>query len=201
MPELAPLPAGCLLRPAKITDKPMIHQMLKNLERELAPVHPSIPWIAWGSLMGFAVFLVALGTIAPETRTLLQFLIGTLLVICLIAIAATLVLLQQEWTRYWVIEYNGYLVACAKLQRHHNYSVLFDLYVAPDWRGRGVGSYFVAYLGQQATKPLYLACLPVRLPFYKRLGFAQVSAKKLPPLLQYDLGLPTRPGIIPLVMS
>lgn len=201
MPELSPLPTGCLLRPAKIADKPMLQQMLKNLERELAPVHPSVPWIFWGSLIGFAVFLALLSTIAPEVRDFLRWLLSGLMGICLIAIATTLLMLHQEWTRYWVIEYNGYLVACAKLQRHNNYSVLFDLYVVPDWRGRGVGSHLVAYLGQQATKPLYLACLPVRLPFYKRLGFAPVSAKKLPPLLQYDLGLPTRPGIIPLVMS
>lgn len=192
------LPTGCCLRPARTTDKAALRHLLTQLERELTT--PERSWVLRGTVLTGVGLLIAWATIVPGGRTVLQpFLLPTMGVL----IAASLLLpllLQREWAHYWVIEADGVLVACAKLQRHGSYSVLFDVYVLPEWRQRGVGSHLVRHLGQQATKPLYLACLPARLPFYTRLGFSPIASKTLSPVLQYDLGLMTRSGIIPLVL-
>lgn len=202
MPELSPLPNGCTIRPAQATDMPRIQQMLKNLAREITP--PAViawQWL-WVGILGCGL-LVAIGYVfgTPTLRTLLNLLVICALGVTLMMTIAAVWLQTTEWIHYWVVEYNGYLLACAKLQHQGSHSLLFDLYVAPDWRGKGVGSYLVNQLSQRATKPLYLACLPMRLAFYQRLGFVPVPPKRLPLSLQYDLGLPTRPGIIPLVLQ
>jgi N-acetylglutamate synthase-like GNAT family acetyltransferase len=190
-----------LLRPATAADQPQIQQLLKNLEKEMSAVAALPSWLPGGVLVSLLLPIAVYGWLVPEARSFLQLLLAAIGIVVLLVVLGTLLLLQQAWQYYWVIEYRGYLVACAKLQRYSSYSTLFDLYVVPDWRRQGVGSHFVSFLAQQATKPLYLACLPARLPFYQRLGFAQVSPRRLPTLLQYDLGLPTRPGIIPMMLG
>jgi N-acetylglutamate synthase-like GNAT family acetyltransferase len=202
MSDSFPLPAGCTLRPAKITDKPKIQQMLKNLEREIAPESAAIRQQVWGIAITLVIMTLSTSSLPwVEIRTLFQIVVASIVLAALLVCLATWVMQEREWTQYWVIEFNGYLVACAKLQRHGHYSALFDLYVVPDWRRKGVGSCLVNAIGQKANKPLYLACLPARLPFYQRLGFSQVAPKRLSPLIRYDLGLPTRPNIIPMMLS
>jgi N-acetylglutamate synthase-like GNAT family acetyltransferase len=175
--------------------------MLRNLERELAPAVESSPWVNWTVILGVAALAGGYGAIAPNLRSVLRFLATPTLIIGAGLTLAILYIMQNDWQRYWVVESDNSLIACAKLNRQSDYSVLYDVYVFPEWRGRGLGSYLVKHLTQHATKPLYLATLPARLPFYKRLGFAPVPVQRLPLLLQYDLGLPTRPGIVPLVLA
>ena len=195
------LPAECVLRPANAADQPLIQRLLTNLEQETRSDTVLSSWFGKGLGFGLLGLVGIYALIVPGgLRSLLRFLMLPILIVSAGAVLLNLSL-QREWKQYWVIEANGYLVACAKLQRQGNYSVLYDLYVVPDWRKRGIGSHLVSYLGQQATKPLYLACLPTRLSFYRRLGFAPIAPKQLPGLLQYDLGLPTRRGIIPLVLT
>ena len=200
MSQPSSLPAECVLRPASLPDKPLIKRLLANLEQETRSDNLLASWVSGSVGLGLLGAAGMYAAIAPGGfRTLLRFLTVPLL---LMSVGLVLVSLsvQREWNQYWVIETKGYLVACAKLQRHGKYSVLYDLYVVPDWRKQGIGSHLVSHLGQQANKPLYLACLPARLSFYRRLGFAPIAPKKLPTLLQYDLGLSLRPGIIPLVL-
>ncbi|HEY9906796.1 MAG TPA: GNAT family N-acetyltransferase [Thermosynechococcaceae cyanobacterium] len=195
------LPAECVLRPANAADQPLIQRLLTNLEQETRSDTVLSSWFGKGLGFGLLGLVGIYALIVPGgLRSLLRLLMLPILIVSAGAVLLNLSL-QREWKQYWVIEANGYLVACAKLQRQGNYSVLYDLYVVPDWRKRGIGSHLVSYLGQQATKPLYLACLPTRLSFYRRLGFAPIAPKQLPGLLQYDLGLPTRRGIIPLVLT
>lgn len=108
---------------------------------------------------------------------------------------------QGEWLDFWVIEYENSLVACAKLCQYSDYSVLFDLFVIPEWRNQGLGSFLVGHLGQVAKKPLYLACVPATVSFYIRLGFHRVSAKNLSAWLQYKLGIQGRSRIVPMVLQ
>lgn len=201
MSELPSLPLGCLLRPAKANDRPIIHQMLRNLEQELAPAVKSPAWGSWTVVLGVAALTGGYGAIAPGFRAALRFLAAPTLLFGAGLTVAILYMMQNDWQRYWVVESGNSVVACAKLNCQSDYSVLYDVYVFPAWRGRGLGSYLVNHLTQHATKPLYLATLPARLPFYKRLGFTPVLANRLPLLLQYDLGLPTRPEIVPLVLA
>lgn len=199
---LAPpsLPPKCICRPAGPADQPDIRQMLVHLEREIQTASPLPQWLLWGLILGIVV-LVGIYVVLPGTKAIVQPLISLIVICVLLLLIAAFISIQNEWKHYWVIEREGYLIACAKLQHHSTYSILFDLYVLPDWRKQGIGSYLVSQLGQQVNHPLYLACVPARLPFYTRLGFSPVPPRGLPPLLQYDLGLPGRFGIVPLVLT
>jgi len=96
---------------------------------------------------------------------------------------------QIRWSQFWVIECEGRIVACGQLRCFPGAQELGSVVVAPAWRGRGLGSYMVKYLIQQATEPLYLECLGSRLAqFYTRFGFVPVSWQELPRTLKWKFG-------------
>ncbi len=97
---------------------------------------------------------------------------------------------QLRWSQFWVIECAGRVVACGQLRSFLGAQELGSLVVAPDWRGRGLGSYLVNYLIQEATQPLYLECLGSRLvKFYTRFGFEPIALQELPPSLKRKFGI------------
>ncbi len=202
MPDLRSLPPGCILRLASDSDKHQIQALLSRLEQELVP--HSLWWRRFWQrgLWSIAIALTTLRiglyfvgaphyTSSPKMSLLLLLGWG----------GSWIVNAQREWHNYWVVDCAGQIVACAKLQPFKLYTVLYDLYVLPDWRKQGLGSYIVSHLAQIATHPLYLACYPPRLSFYQRLGFTPVPPARLSTLLRYDLGLPGRPDVIPLVTT
>ncbi len=189
------LPPGFRLRPAKAADKTLIRKLLLRLQQEIMPIDSRLQLVVVGIVLG----LVAIGILA-STPWLFHWLLSLLFVVLLIWLVIFLVLLKGTWVNFWVVEQDGSLVACAKLCQYETYSILYDLFVVPEQRGRGLGSYLVNYLSQQATKPLYLGCLPSTIEFYTRLGFTPVSPKKLPSIIRHELGIPSRFGIVPLVL-
>jgi amino-acid N-acetyltransferase len=97
---------------------------------------------------------------------------------------------QIRWSQFWVIEGDGCLVACGQLRSFPGAQELGSLVVAPAWRGRGLGSYLVKHLIQQATQPLYLECLGKKLAeFYTRFGFVPIAWQELPQSLKWKFGL------------
>lgn len=99
---------------------------------------------------------------------------------------------QVRWQQFWVIESDGDLVACGQLRSFSGAQELGSVVVAPAWRGKGLGTYLVKHLVQQATQPLYLECLGSRLAsFYTRFGFVPVSWQELPRSLKIKFGLST----------
>ena len=97
---------------------------------------------------------------------------------------------QLRWSQFWVIECAGRLVACGQLRSFPGAQELGSLVVAPDWRGRGLGSYLVNSLIQEATQPLYLECLGSRLAkFYAHFGFVPIAWQELPPPLKRKFGI------------
>lgn len=198
MTETRVLPPNCIIRTARAADRSLIRQLLNDFRQEVLP--PSSPtdlfmqWVVWIflSLGGFWLTLL----IGPGT--MLHLLAGPAIVLAIGILAALLFTWNDDWEDFWVIEHEQTIIACAKLRCHSRYSVLHDVYVVPQWRSRGLGSYLVNYVGQQATRPLYLSCMPSLVKFYSRLGFTPVAVTKLPPLLQYDLGIPGRFEVVPL---
>ena len=92
---------------------------------------------------------------------------------------------QLRWQQFWIIEYYGCLVAFGQLRNFHLAQELGSLFVAPDWRNQGLGTFLIEHLVAQATQPLYLKCLKHPLViFYKRRGFAPVNFEDLPPSLK-----------------
>lgn len=97
---------------------------------------------------------------------------------------------QVRWSQFWVIESEARIVACGQLRYFPGAQELGSVVVAPAWRSRGLGSYLVKYLIQQATQPLYLECLGSRLAqFYTRFGFVPVYWQELPRSLKWKFGV------------
>ncbi len=192
------LPPNCTIRPAHAADRSLIRQLLNNFRQEVLPP-PSrtdvvMRWLVWMVLGLGGLYLTLL--VGPET--LLHLLAGPAIVLAIGILVALLFTWNDDWRDFWVIEHEGTIVACAKLRCHSRYSVLHDVYVIPQQRSQGLGSYLVQYLGPQAIRPLYLSCMPNLVRFYNRLGFTPVAVTKLPSLLQYDLGIPGRFEVVPL---
>jgi N-acetylglutamate synthase-like GNAT family acetyltransferase len=201
MPVPRVLPPNCLLRPACSTDKAFIRRLLNDFKQEVLP--PRSPtdlfmqWVVWSVVATGTLGL----TITVGPGTLLNLLAGPAIVLASGILIALVFTWNEDWEDFWVIEYNQAIIACAKLRCHSRYSVLHDVYVIPKWRSQGLGSYLVKHLGERANRPLYLTCMPNLVAFYRRLGFTPVCSKKLPPLLQYDLGIPGRFEVVPLKLS
>jgi N-acetylglutamate synthase-like GNAT family acetyltransferase len=195
------LPPNCILRPACSADRNFIRRLLNDFKQEVLPPPSStdrlMKWVVWGILAAGGLGL----TITVGPGTLLNLLAGPAIVLASGILITLLFTWNDDWQDFWVIEHNQAIIACAKLRCHSRYSVLHDVYVIPPWRSQGLGSYLVRHLGEQATRPLYLTCMPNRVTFYYRLGFTPVSSQKLPPLLQYDLGIPGRLEVVPLKLS
>lgn len=99
---------------------------------------------------------------------------------------------QIHWSQFWVIESKQRLVACGQLRCFPGAQELGSLVVAPAWRNRGLGTYLVKHLIQEATQPLYLECLGSRLAqFYTRFGFVPISWQELPQPLKWKFGFST----------
>jgi amino-acid N-acetyltransferase len=99
---------------------------------------------------------------------------------------------QIHWSQFWVIESEKCLVACGQLRCFPGAQELGSLVVAPAWRNRGLGTYLVKHLIQEATQPLYLECLGSRLAqFYTRFGFVPISWQELPRSLKWKFGFST----------
>lgn len=98
-----------------------------------------------------------------------------------LVLAAKLDPTQLRWQQFWVIECDGRLVACGQLRSFPGAQELGSVVVTSAWRGRGLGTYLVKHLVEEARQPLYLECLGSRLAkFYARFDFVSVSWQELP---------------------
>jgi N-acetylglutamate synthase-like GNAT family acetyltransferase len=198
MTELSP--PNYTIRPAITHDKWQIRRLLSNFDQE-APPRPFADF-SQGTRLYYLVlfFLTALG-INFFFLLGIRFLIGVAGLALLAALLSLLnVVFSQEWRKFWIIEQNGQVVACGKLCEYVTYSMLYNVLVLPEYRSQGLGSALVKHLTGQATKPLYLACSPAKIGFYTRLGFVQMRSSDLSPMLRHELGISTRPEIVPLVL-
>jgi GNAT superfamily N-acetyltransferase len=196
-----PLPSGCVLRPAIPADKPLIQTLLDQCRREVLPSISDSERALRGLAIATGILLGGYLIISAKPGQLLLPLAGFTGAIGIGVVAVQVLTWSEGWANFWIIEQNDRPVACAKLRCYSRYSVLNDLFVVPEWRDRGLGSYLIANLGKKATKPLYLTCLPSLVQFYTRLGFSPISVNHLSPLLQFDLGIPNQLTVVPLVMK
>jgi N-acetylglutamate synthase-like GNAT family acetyltransferase len=194
------LPTGCLLRPACAADKPGIRKLLQQFRQEVVPPVTLGDWILRAAIVGCGGLLTGYLAIALGLSSLLNLLAGFAAVVGIGALLTLIITWNEDWENFWIIEQGSTILACAKLRRQNRYSLLHDLYVLPEWRSQGLGSYLVHQVSTQATKPLYLTCLPKLVQFYLQFGFTPVSVHTLSPLLQYELGIPGRFEVVPLVL-
>jgi N-acetylglutamate synthase-like GNAT family acetyltransferase len=96
---------------------------------------------------------------------------------------------QQQCARYWVMEYDGQIIGCGRVDVHRQHSEIYDLFVLAEWRSCGIGQAIMQQLMAQATRPIYLASLPKAVAFYQRLGFKPIASQDLPWPLMHRLSL------------
>jgi N-acetylglutamate synthase-like GNAT family acetyltransferase len=179
-------PIGCILRPAQLQDRRAIAQLTQQLHQTAFP-HGQ-PWRHWWLWFGVGVLailwwhrlewgvalllgIVPLGLLGLGLWRLLQ-LTG-----------------EHHWSRYWVLDYQGAVIGCGRMDDHPTHSEIYDLYILPEWRGRGLGRALVQCLLQRARRPIYLASLPQTVTFYQGLGFQAIDARRLHPLVCNRLSL------------
>ncbi|MBF2047282.1 MAG: GNAT family N-acetyltransferase [Leptolyngbya sp. IPPAS B-1204] len=109
--------------------------------------------------------------------------------------------LFADWQNYWVIEQNQQLIACARRTGYNSYAVLCDVVVAPEYRHHGVGTLLIAAMTRMETQPLYLACCPKLIPFYRRFQFVVINPRSLTAYLRRELGLEQNPALVVLCYS
>ncbi|WP_432812280.1 GNAT family N-acetyltransferase [Pantanalinema sp. GBBB05] len=198
MTDFAPLPTGCKLRPARPSDRRFIRHLLHQFRQEIIPPPTRMQILRQGATLSLLAAISCYLIATIDWTDLVNFLMAAAIATGFMILLVVVLSWNESWLNFWVIEHQGSPIACAKLRQQPHYSVLYDVYVMSQWRQQGVGSFLVSQLAQQATKPLYLACMPPLVQFYSRLGFTPVTPKALPPLLSYDLGIPGRFAIVPM---
>jgi N-acetylglutamate synthase-like GNAT family acetyltransferase len=198
-------PSDYVLRPAVHSDQRSLRNLLYHFHQERSTLSRSRTgndrWTG-GRWFGLGV-LIALGLHVMHLISALA--IGLILLLGVGVIVAVIIesssfTVSEDWQQFWVVEHSGQLIGCAKLCAHRHYSTLYNVLVASGWRGRGVGTDLVRQVTQAAPKPIYLACRPEKVNFYRRLGFQPVPAGTLSPLLRRDLELTARSDILPMVL-
>ncbi|MDB9315380.1 GNAT family N-acetyltransferase [Spirulina sp. CS-785/01] len=188
------------LRPARRRDRWRLQSLVWQFMHEEASPHlwktlarqfiRPLLWFSLGLLLQlYLLFAVSL----PVGQGILIILFNLTLVLwigVILSFLRVLLLMYSEvlrqWSNYCVIEHQNRLIACSGLRITASYSVIYNLFVHPQWRGQYLGSQLVQTLTQKARPPLYLACKPQRLNFYTRLGFQRVNYEQLPlPAQQY----------------
>ncbi|MBD2326909.1 GNAT family N-acetyltransferase [Alkalinema sp. FACHB-956] len=178
-------------KPASSTARPPVTfvQVYKAFQQIHPHPHPSFQGRAWWGYFGWgvtiAIGLYYLQTLPEPTGVILAWLIFGLSLVML----AILLIPWINWSDYWVIEYQGTVVACAKLYLNPTHSEVYDVFVHPDWRGQGLGAALLQTLIQKATIPIYLASLPTTISFYQKLGFAPIEPWDLEPQLRTRLSI------------
>ncbi|MBD2303498.1 GNAT family N-acetyltransferase [Nostoc sp. FACHB-87] len=97
---------------------------------------------------------------------------------------------QMRWQQFLVIEYHGRLIAFGQIRNYYIAQELGSLYVAPNFRNQGLGSFLVENLVNEAIQPLYLKCVKRELiEFYIKCGFTPVLFEELPCPLKFKFRL------------
>ena len=87
---------------------------------------------------------------------------------------------QLRWENFSVIEFQDKVIACGQLRQFPGCQELGSLVVEKSWRDRGLGSYLVQHLVEEATAPVYVECMGWLVEFYEQLGFVKISWSELP---------------------
>ncbi|MBE9030320.1 GNAT family N-acetyltransferase [filamentous cyanobacterium LEGE 11480] len=191
----------CHLRPATVRDAKAIRQLTRRLHKTAVPQPKWQEWIAWCILS----CIVILFWHHPKIGIALFLSATPLWVILVMTVLVASHDQKQQYDRYWVMDYQGQIIGCGRIDIHKQHSEIYDLFVLPEWRSCGIGQAIMHQLMAQAIQPIYLASLPKASSFYLHLGFQPVNPKDLPILLTGRLSLNSpryrRVGLQPLVFQ
>ncbi|MBF2072607.1 MAG: GNAT family N-acetyltransferase [Synechococcales cyanobacterium C42_A2020_086] len=200
-PDWFPSPATAfVLRRARLQDGWQLRSLLRLAKREERLLTRKISWQL--KLMGG--LLIALGLYGLSALVGLRVMLYGLLAVALLGVAIWLYPpISLEYSRFWVVEHRGRLLACGQLSNcmayPGGYSLLSDVVVARPWQRQGIGSFLVKELSRRVPHPLYLLTAPRHLEFYRRLGFEVVPPWQVAAAIRVQLGLAHRPTYLLLV--
>ncbi len=174
-----------IIRPACYRDKEAIQSLIweftfaEALELDLRIILYRLIVV---TLLTYSFFLVRSFTIPIYGELVEALVIAAILFNCIYALqlsSAMIMGIGTTWQRYWVVEKDSQLVACALLNIYSSNSELAYLFVKPAWRGRRIASSLINRLIQESPNTLYLACKPKMIKFYSKLGFREVRWQDL----------------------
>jgi N-acetylglutamate synthase-like GNAT family acetyltransferase len=113
-----------------------------------------------------------------------------------------------HWQRFLVAASAGGVIGTVQLKPHRDGSCeLASLAVAPAYQNRRIGGVLIRAVLGLSRPPIYLTCVDLLEPYYKRFGFRRLTRREMPPDLRRidrigNLLLPLlRPGRRLLVMG
>lgn len=195
------LPQGCVLRKAQIQDKWHLQKLVWQFEiEEVLELDARIIGYRLLILLGISLILslqVYLLEFNPIIIKLIltigiiytSFLIFTAINDLMIIFLNILIGAVSNWSKFWVIEYKQELIGCASVNFYRKNSSLGYLYIKPQWRNQGLGSYLLKYLILKSHNPVSLICKPKLVEFYATYGFSEVPWHQLSPNLKIMYGV------------
>ena len=155
------LPPGCILRPACSEDLGTIRKLV--FQAKLDPTQ--LRWENF-SVIEFQAKLTNLERVNPNCR-------GDS------GIASENKIIPNGRGDSGIASQNK-IIACGQLRQFSGCQELGSLVVDKSWRDRGLGSYLVQNLVEEATAPVYVECMGWLVEFYEQLGFVKIAWKDLP---------------------
>jgi len=199
--NITSLPQGCVLRKAQAQDKWHLQKLVWAFEiEEVLELDARVIGYKFLILLGVSAILslqIYLINFFPLLIKLIlvmgimytSFAIFTAVNSLVIIFLNILIGATTNWSRFWVIEYKQELVGCASVNFYSKNSSLGYLYIKPQWRNRGLGSYLLQYLIGKSSNPVSLICKPKLVEFYASYGFSTVSWQDLSPIHKIMYGI------------
>lgn len=191
------LPQGCVLRSATKSDRFALQALVYRFIRQEAwsfevriVGYSLLQILMLSGLIWLESFLFAFSRQGWVQLGLFFAILATMIMICL-EISFLLLHLQSSlsgaffhWSNYTVIEHQGRLIGCGALAESTLCSIIYNMFVDPEWRGKGLGSELMHHLLAKDLSSIYLVCKPDLVPFYQAFGFSPMSWYDLPDLMK-----------------
>jgi GNAT superfamily N-acetyltransferase len=192
---------GCVLRKAQLQDRWYLQKLVWQFEiEEVLELdariigYRLIILLRISLILALQIYLLEFNStiivlILAIGITYTSFLIFTTINDLIIIFLNILIGAVSNWSKFWVIEYQQELIGCASVNFYRKNSSLGYLYIKPQWRNQGLGSYLLKYLIHKSQHPVSLICKPKLVEFYATYGFSEVSWQQLSPNLKIMYGV------------
>ncbi len=195
------LPQGCGLRRADAQDKWHLQKLVWQFEiEEVLDLDARVVGYRFlvlfvtSAVLGLQIYLLNISPILIQLILALgifyaSFLVFTAINSLVIIFLNILIGAATNWSKFWVIEYEQELIGCASVNFYTKNSSVGYLYIKPQWRNQGLGSYLLKYLVHKSSNPVSLICKPKLVEFYASYGFVSLSWQELTPSLKVMYGV------------
>ncbi|BAY13279.1 GNAT family N-acetyltransferase [Calothrix sp. NIES-2098] len=186
MSRSSSLPSDYTIRQARNIDIPAIYGITLLRLNDLKILIYFFLFITIGIFLILSGICVVIGNCSISLKDFLISLAfmplivsGSILIISSLELLASM-FFRQDGSILLLIEHNDRLVACAIHSHKGSYSLLNSLYVKPNYRRLGLGSFLVQNLASRVVKPIYVFPTPESFRFYLRNGFTLVKEQNRP---------------------